>query len=75
MDGFHWDAESMHVVDSTPGVMNSVLPMFHMEPKMDFEAPSEDYNAPLYKTAARAGVLSTTGTSTNHCNLHLTYRH
>ena len=72
MDGFHWDAESMHVVDSTPGVMNSVLPMFHMEPKMDFEAPSDDYNAPLYKTAARAGVLSTTGMSTNYVvNVHL----
>lgn len=61
MDGFHWDADKMHVVDSLPGVMNSVLPMFLMEPKMDFEPPPEDYNAPLYKTSARAGVLSTTG--------------
>ena len=49
------------MADSLPGVMNSALPMMHMEPRMDYEAGPEDYRAPLYKTAARAGVLSTTG--------------
>ena len=42
-------------------VMNERLPLLHMEPKMDFTPPVEDYICPLYKTAARAGVLSTTG--------------
>jgi len=61
MDGFRWDDERKVVADSVPRVMNSPLPMMHMEPKMDFEAGPEDYRAPLYKTATRAGVLSTTG--------------
>ena len=49
------------VADSLPRVMNSALPLMHMEPVMDYEAGDEDYRAPLYKTATRAGVLSTTG--------------
>ena len=60
--GFRWDDETMMVADSRPGEMNSMLPMMHMEPMMDYEAPETDYRAPLYKTAARAGTLSTTGT-------------
>ncbi|XP_060075174.1 dynein axonemal heavy chain 6-like [Ylistrum balloti] len=65
MDGCRWDTEDMVVVDSVPGIMNDVLPVIHMEPKMDFSPDPEDYRAPLYKTSARAGVLSTTGHSTN----------
>ena len=61
MDGFRWDDEKAVVAYSLPGVMNSPLPLMHMEPKMDFEAGQEEYRAPLYKTATRAGVLSTTG--------------
>ena len=33
----------------------------HMEPKQNFTPDPTDYNAPMYKTGARAGVLSTTG--------------
>ena len=36
-----------------------------MEPMMDYEAGDEDYRAPLYKTATRAGVLSTTSMCCN----------
>ena len=32
-----------------------------MEPKKNFTRDSTDYNASMYKTGARAGVLSTTG--------------
>lgn len=61
MDGCRWDEKEMVVTDSIKGVMNSALCMFHMEPKMDFVPDPADYIAPLYKTSARAGVLSTTG--------------
>lgn len=63
MDGCRWDDKEMVVTDSIKGVMNSALCMFHMEPKMDFVPDPADYIAPLYKTSARAGVLSTTGES------------
>jgi dynein heavy chain len=60
-DGFRWSDEENAVEDSLPGIMNSVVPMMHMEPKIDYEVDPLHYNSPLYKTSARAGVLSTTG--------------
>ncbi|XP_055873384.1 dynein axonemal heavy chain 6-like isoform X2 [Biomphalaria glabrata] len=65
MDGFRWDWDEMVCTDSIQGQMNSSLPMMHMEPKMDYVPSELLYTAPLYKTAERAGVLSTTGHSTN----------
>ena len=52
-------------MDSHYGQMQSVLPVMHMIPRQNFTRPPEDYLAPLYKTSVRAGVLSTTGHSTN----------
>ncbi|BFZ25685.1 hypothetical protein BsWGS_28724 [Bradybaena similaris] len=66
MDGFRWDWQEMVCADSIQGQMNSSLPMMHMEPRMDYEPDEALYSAPLYKTAERAGVLSTTGHSTNY---------
>ena len=65
MDGYRWDMDAMVVADSLQGEMNPPLPVFHMEPKMDFVPSPTKYISPLYKTGARAGVLSTTGHSTN----------
>ncbi|XP_039271711.2 dynein axonemal heavy chain 6-like [Styela clava] len=64
-DAFRWDDDTMLMANETERVMNERMPILHMEPKMDFTPPEEDYNCPLYKTGARAGVLSTTGHSTN----------
>ena len=65
MDGYRWDDENMVVEDSKRGEMTAPLPMLHMEPKMDFVPPENDYITPLYKTSARAGTLSTTGEAKN----------
>ncbi|CAH8560243.1 unnamed protein product [Schistosoma turkestanicum] len=65
MDGFRWDDKTMQVTDSILGETLSIMPIIHMKPEMDYEPDPNDYIAPLYKTAARAGVLSTTGMSTN----------
>ncbi|XP_059176449.1 dynein axonemal heavy chain 6-like [Physella acuta] len=66
MDGFAWHWENMTVGDQIKGQMNSPLPVMHMDPRMDYEPDSALYAAPLYKTSARAGTLSTTGHSTNY---------
>ncbi|GFO48627.1 dynein heavy chain 6, axonemal [Plakobranchus ocellatus] len=66
MDGFSWDWKLMVVGDSAKGVMYSPLPVLHMDPVMDYEPDHSLYSAPLYKTSARAGTLSTTGHSTNY---------
>jgi len=76
MDAFRWDDENHVVVDSLYGQMQSVLPVMHMMPRQNFTRPEADYIAPLYKTSVRAGVLSTTGHSTNFVvSVHLPSKH
>jgi len=60
-DAFRFDTDVMLMTSERDRVMNERMTLLHMEPKMDFTAPQEDYQCPLYKTGARAGVLSTTG--------------
>lgn len=51
----------MELTDSVLGEMLPPMPMLHMKPEMDYVPDPRKYVAPLYKTSARAGVLSTTG--------------
>lgn len=41
------------------------LPVIQLVPTVNLDENVLRYNCPLYKTASRAGVLSTTGHSTN----------
>lgn len=67
MDASRWDDEWMVIEDALPRQMNPMLPVVHFEPQQNYEPIPTLYHAPLYKTGARAGTLSTTGnTFLNH---------
>ncbi|XP_076873752.1 dynein axonemal heavy chain 6 isoform X2 [Brachyhypopomus gauderio] len=65
MDASRWDDVAMVMEDALPRVMNPMLPVVHFEPQRNYTPEEWLYHAPLYKTSARAGTLSTTGHSTN----------
>ena len=65
MDGGRWDPDARKLVDPAPGEMNSTVPVVHFQPAVHPKTPAGEYQCPLYKTSVRAGVLSTTGQSTN----------
>ncbi|XP_037621211.1 dynein heavy chain 6, axonemal [Sebastes umbrosus] len=65
MDSSRWDNDNMVIEDALPRVMNAMLPVVHFEPQQNYVPEPDLYHAPLYKTSARAGTLSTTGHSTN----------
>jgi dynein heavy chain, axonemal len=64
-DGARWNREQGYLDESLPGSMFSDLPIVHFAPVNNFEPPEDEYQCPLYKTSVRAGILSTTGQSTN----------
>nr|XP_033183004.1 dynein heavy chain 6, axonemal [Bombus vancouverensis nearcticus] len=65
IDAGRWDFGSMLLVDANIGEMNPSLPVLHINPVLELPKDDSRYVCPLYKTAVRAGVLSTTGHSTN----------
>ncbi|XP_051560675.1 dynein axonemal heavy chain 6 [Myxocyprinus asiaticus] len=65
MDACRWDDTNMVIEDALSRVMNPMLPVVHFEPQQNYVPEPALYQAPLYKTSARAGTLSTTGHSTN----------
>ena len=65
MDGARYDREKGEIADQFPTIMYDKMPCIHFTPKEDNKLDPDEYQAPLYKTSVRAGVLSTTGLSTN----------
>lgn len=65
LDGARWDRDFKLLTDQQPGELYFKMPVIHFLPSDDYESSSQDYQCPIYKTSVRAGVLSTTGASTN----------
>ena len=51
--------------ESRVGEMYTPLPAVHFQPEAEHVCKEGFYECPIYKTAERKGVLSTTGMSTN----------
>ena len=66
LDGCAWDEGEHSLCESKPKVLYAPCPGIHMVPAQvkDFKVVNH-YLCPLYKTADRRGILSTTGHSTN----------
>jgi dynein heavy chain len=64
IEGARWDYETMKLGESKPKVLFSSAPYMLLEPCIEVKQ-FDHYLAPLYRTAARRGVLATTGHSTN----------
>ena len=65
LDGARWDRDEKRIADSKHKQMFDTMPVVHFNPAANFTRTTKDYECPLYKTATRAGVLSTTGASSN----------
>eukprot|EP00762_Andalucia_godoyi_P000666 ANDGO_05308.mRNA.1 Dynein-1-beta heavy chain len=60
-----WDPITGSLRDALPAENVSVMPAIHLLPVVNYTAPQGYYACPCYKIATRAGLLSTTGQSTN----------
>lgn len=65
MDGARFNREEAVVDEQAPGELYDLMPVIWFKPVIDYERNPDEYACPCYKTGVRAGVLSTTGQSTN----------
>ena len=67
MEACRWAYSAHCLADPVPKVLFSEAPFIWLNPVFEREPldPAMYYDAPIYKTLARAGTLSTTGHSTN----------
>jgi len=66
MEGARFDVDTGSIEDSRPKQLYTDLCVIHLDPEQDRKEPESGvYMCPVYKTLLRAGVLSTTGHSTN----------
>ncbi|XP_075229380.1 dynein heavy chain at 16F [Lycorma delicatula] len=65
LDASRFDIIKGILTDANPGELNPPLPVMHLIPVTELVDIDKRYTCPLYKTATRAGTLSTTGHSTN----------
>jgi len=66
LEGARFDHTYWRVAESKPGRMYDLLPAIHFKPAVGHKQAPNTYACPVYKTAVRKGVLSTTGMSTNY---------
>lgn len=65
MDGARYNRDEQIIDDQLPSELYNKMPLFWFLPKENHKRDEEEYGCPCYKTGLRAGVLSTTGQSTN----------
>ena len=65
--GASWDVDNGVIGEARPRELFAPLPMSHLLPikASDLDPKAHLYPCPVYKTSERAGLLSTTGHSTN----------
>lgn len=66
LEGARFDRSHGLMAESEPGKMYDLLPLIHFKPTVNHKQLPKTYACPVYKTAVRKGVLSTTGMSTNY---------
>lgn len=65
LDGARYNRDEQIIDDQFPSELYNKMPLIWFKPQEDYVRDPEEYACPCYKTGKRAGVLSTTGQSTN----------